>query len=216
MYRVACFWLMYIFFRDDVYAPPQKTIPIHTVTEGEVTPGYRLHQITLDPDKIVVSGPQTLLNSVLSLKTYVINLDGLNHSITLPVHLNLTPEFINLIGETIVVAKIEVLEELVTKTVTKIPINVKDAARAVLVEPHTISVVAEIPKNLVRDTPEPAMLFRAYVNAKDIQQARDVTVIVNGVSVPGHGPITIKSHTPLKVRISPVKDSKPEEKTQDM
>jgi hypothetical protein len=77
-------------------------------------------------------------------------------------------------------------------------------------------VVAEIPKNLVRDTPEPAMLFRAYVNAKDIQQARDVPVIVNGVSVPGHEPITIKSHKPLKVRISPVKDSKPETKALDM
>lgn len=194
----------------------QKTIPIHTVTEGEVTPGYKLRQITLDPDKIVVSGPQTTLNSVLSLKTYVINLDGLNHSITLPVHLNLTPEFINLIGETIVVAKIEVQEKLVTKKVGKIPINVKDAGRAVLVEPHTISVVAEIPENLVRDTPEPAMLFRAYVNAKDVEQPRDVSVIVNGVTVPGHGPITIKSHKPLKVRLSPVKDSKPASENQGM
>ncbi len=199
----------------------QKTIPIHTVTEGEVTPGYRLKQITLDPDKIVVSGPQTTLNSVLSLRTYVINLDGLNHSTTLPVHLNLTPEFINLIGETIVVAKIEVQEKLITQTVSKIPINVKDADRPVLVEPNSISVIAEIPENLVRDTPEPAMLFRAYVNAKDVRQPRNIPVVVNGVSVPGHEPITIKSHRPLKVRVTPVKDApkkaaKPAAKTQGM
>lgn len=199
----------------------QKTIPIHTVTEGEVTQGYTLRQITLDPDKVVVSGPQTILNSVLSLRTYVINLDGLDHSITLPVHLNLTPEFINLIGETIVVAKIEVQETLVTKTVRKIPINVKDAGQPVLVEPHSISVVADIPENLVRDTPEPAMLFRASVNAKDVQYARDIAVIVNGVSVPGHEPITIKSHKPLKVRVTPVKnapakETRPAVKPQEM
>ena len=53
------------------------------------------------------------------------------------------------------------------------------------------------------------MLFRAYVNAKDIRQPRDVRVIVNGLAVPGHEPITIKSHSPVKVRISPVEDPVP-------
>ncbi len=184
----------------------QKQIPIHAVTEGEVSQGYTLQQITLDPDKIVVSGPQTVVESELALKTYVINLDGLNHSITLPVHLDLSPEFVSLIGETVIVAKIEVQEKFVTKTVKKIPINVKDAGKPVIVEPNSITVVADIPENLIRDTPVPAMLFRAYVNAKDIQQPRNVAVIVNGVTVPGHEPITIRSHRPLKVHVTPVKN----------
>jgi len=194
----------------------QKQIPIHAVTEGEVSQGYKLEQITLDPDKIIVAGPKTVIESELALKTYVINLDGLNHSITLPVHLDLSPEFINLIGETVIVAKIEVQDKFVKKTVSKIPINVKDAGRPVIVEPSSITVVADIPENLVRDTPVPAMLFRAYVNAKDIQQQRDVTVIVNGVSVPGHEPITIKSYNPLKVHITPVKDPIPAASTKGM
>jgi len=184
----------------------QRQIPIHPVTEGEVSAGYRLQQISLDPDQIIVSGPRSLIDSERVLRTYVINLDGLNHSITLPVHLNLSPEFINLIGETVVVARIEVQEKFVEKTINKIPVNVKDASRAYLVEPHSISVVAEIPENLIRDTPVPAMLFRAYVNVRDIQQPKTVPVIVNGVSVPGHEPITIKSHRPLKVRVSPVRE----------
>jgi len=53
------------------------------------------------------------------------------------------------------------------------------------------------------------MLFRAYVNAKDVQQPLDVPVIVNGLAVPGHEPITIKSHSPAKVRISPVENPVP-------
>jgi YbbR domain-containing protein len=184
----------------------QKQIPIHAVTEGEVSQGYTLQQITLDPDKIVVSGPKAVIESELALKTYVINLDGLNHSITLPVHLDLSPEFVSLIGETVIVAKIEVQEKFVKKTVKKIPINVKDADIPVIVEPNSITVVADIPENLIRDTPVPAMLFRAYVNARDIQHPRNVAVIVNGVNVPGHEPITITSHSPLKVHITPVKN----------
>jgi len=187
----------------------QKTIPINAVTEGEVSAGYKLRQITMDPDKIIVSGPKTVLESALALQSYVINLDGLNHSITLPVHLNLSADFVNLIGETVVVAKIEVQEKFIKKTVDKIPINVKDASRSVIVEPDSITVVAVIPENLVRDTPVPSMLFRAYVNAKDVQQPLDVPVIVNGLAVPGHEPITIKSHSPAKVRISPVENPVP-------
>ena len=189
----------------------QKQIPIHPVTEGKVSPGYVLGQISLDPDQIIVSGPKGLIDSELSLKTYVINLDGLNHSITLPVHLNLSPELVNLMGETVVVAKIEVREKFVEKTITKIPINVKDASHPFLVKPHSISVVAEIPENLIRDTPVPAMLFRAYVNARDIQQPSTVPVIVNGVTVPGHEPISIKSHRPLKVRVTPLREHSTEQ-----
>ena len=187
----------------------QKTIPINAVTEGEVSAGYKLRQITLDPNKIIVSGSKTVLESALALQTYVINLDGLNHSITLPVHLNLSTEFVNLIGETVVVANIEVQEKIIKKTIGNIPINVKDASRSVIVEPDSITVVAEIPENLIRDTPVPSMLFRAYVNAKDVQQPREVPVIVNGLAVLGHEPITIKSHSPAKVRISPVRNPVP-------
>ena len=194
----------------------QKQIPIHAVTEGEVSQGYKLEQITLDPDKIIVAGPKTVVESELALKTYVINLDGLNHSITLPVHLDLSPEFVNLIGETVIVAKIEVKEKFIKKTVGKIPINVKDADIPVIVEPNSITVEADIPENLVRDTPVPAMLFRAYVNAKDIQLPQTVEVIVNGVTVPGHEPITIKSHSPLKVQVTPVKDPIPASPTKGL
>ncbi len=157
-----------------------------------------------------------MLESALALQTYVINLDGLNHSITLPVQLNLSADFVNLIGETVVVANIEVQEKLIKKTVGKIPINVKDANRSVIVEPDSITVVAEIPENLIRDTPVPSMLFRAYVNAKGVQQPRDVPVIVNGLTVPGHEPITIISHSPAKVHISPVKGPVPAMETQNL
>ncbi len=196
----------------------QKAIPIHPVTEGKVSRGYHLKSITLDPDKIIVSGPQTILTPALSLKTFVININNLNHSITLPVHINLSPAFVDLIGETVVVAKIEVMEKLVTKKISKIPVNVKDlkeGTKSVKLKPHSVTVVAEIAENLVRETPVPAMLFRAYVVAKDIKKPQDVDVVVDTVSVPGHEPITIKSYKPKKVRIIPLNKQKKKKTDKD-
>ena len=184
----------------------QKQIPINAVTEGEVSAGYKLLQITLTPDSLAVSGPESILDSAMALTTYVINLDGLDKSTTLPVHLNLSAEFDDLIGETTVSADIRVGEKLVNKTIKRIPINVKDATVPVKVEPDTITVVADIPENLIRDTPEPAMLFRASVNAREVRLTRKVAVTVTPVAVPGHAKIIIKSQEPLEVSLSPTKD----------
>ncbi len=191
----------------------QKQIPIHAVTEGHLADGFILKDIHLDPDKIVVSGPRNLVESERDLKTYVINLDKLNHSTTLSVNLNLSPEFIDLIGETVIVATITVQEKFITKTVKKIPINVKDPTGPVTLHPDTITVKAEIPQNLFRDTPVPSMLFRAYVNAKGINETKEIPVIVSGVNVPGHEPITILSRRPERVRIAPIHKQKKKKKS---
>ncbi len=183
----------------------QKQIPIHAVTEGEVSAGYKLLQITLKPNSLSVSGPESVLNTALALKTYVINLDDLDQSTTLPVHLNLSTEFGDLIGETTVTATIKVKEKMVNKTVKNIPINVKDAAIPVKIKPDSINILAEIPENLILNTPEPAMLFRASVNAKDVRLSRKISVTVTPVDVPGHDKIIIKSQEPLEVQLTPVK-----------
>ncbi len=182
----------------------QKNFVINPVTEGEPAPGYYLHNITLEPDHLAVSGPKTILDSEIALQTYVINLDRLDHSTVLQVRLNLNPDFLALIGETVVTAKLEVREKMVKKVITPIPINVRDSARPVKIEPHSISVLANIPENLLRDTPEPAMLFRASVSAAGIREATNVPVTVNTISVPGHAPIEILSIQPEQIRVWPM------------
>lgn len=93
----------------------ERQIPVTAVTEGDVAKGYILKEISLTPDKILVSGPESLVTLEQSLKTYMINLSGLDHSTTLPVHLDLSPEFMELIGETTVVAKLAVADKFVEK-----------------------------------------------------------------------------------------------------
>jgi YbbR domain-containing protein len=182
----------------------QKRFPISPITEGELAPGYVLQRIYLDPDYLEISGPRSILEKGTGLKTYVINLDNLDHSTSLQVHLNLDPDFFDLIGETVVTAKIEVREKMIKRTIENIPVNVRDSNGPVTVEPDTVSVTVSIPENLIKDTPEPAMLFRASVSSIDVKIPKKMPVNVNGVNVPGHEPISILSVTPSEVIVSPV------------
>ncbi|MDU9048720.1 MAG: CdaR family protein [Candidatus Electrothrix sp. Rat3] len=180
----------------------ERQIPITAVTEGDVAEGYILKEVALNPDKILVSGPASIVTQEEALKTYVINLAGLDHSTTLPVHLDLSPEFMELIGETMVVAKLAVADKFVEKKVKKIPINIREVEQEVQAKPNSITVVAAIPEKLISETPVLSMLFRASVSAGSGEFPRKVQVIVNGVSVPGHEPIQIISYSPTEVQVS--------------
>ena len=186
----------------------ERQIPIIAMTEGDVAEGYILKEVVLNPDKILVAGPKSVVTQEQTLKTYVINLKGLNHSTTLPVHLDLAPEFMELMGETTVVAKLTVADKFVEKKVRKIPINIRDTEQEVRVKPDDITVIAEIPEKLLSETPVLSMLFRATVNAGPGEFPRTEPVTVTGIAVPGHESIRVISYTPKEVEVSLVKKSK--------
>ncbi|MBM9512746.1 YbbR-like domain-containing protein [Desulfogranum marinum] len=186
----------------------QKDFAINPVLEGEPAAGYVLKSITIDPDRLPVTGPKTLLEKQTALKTVVIVLDGLEQSTKLQVALDLSDEMFKLIGETVVTATLEVDETMLIKTVRGIPVNVRDAELPFRTIPSMVTVEANIPENLIRDTPELAMLFRASVSSKtepDIDGFIPLTV--NGINVPGHKPIAIMQVKPKKVRLIPVENS---------
>lgn len=183
----------------------EKQFPITAVTEGIPNVGYALAGVTLDPPNLTVTGPNSVLEQQSLLKTFVINLDGLDKSTTLQVQLDLDDSMLNLIGETVVTVKINVNEVILKKTVRGIPVNVRGANHPMKTAPTMVTVEAAIPENLIRETPELAMLFRAFVNA-DTKPNKEglVPVAVNGISVPGHSPVKVINVKPEKVRLIPV------------
>ena len=179
----------------------QREFPINPVTEGALKKGYKLQRITIEPDQLTISGPRTILDKGKVLKTYLIDLKNLDKSTTLQVHLNLDQDFNDLIGETVVTAKIDVVENMIEHTVKDIPVNVKDSKGSIILEPNSITVKARIPENLISDTPELSMLFRAFVSSNGVVTTTTKPVIVNGINVPGHEPITILSVTPSEITV---------------
>ena len=181
----------------------RRDFAITPVTKGKPAAGFSLDSITLNPPKISVSGPQTILEQERALKTYTIDLDGVNQPKKLQVHLQLSEPLLKLIGETVIEADIVLKETMVKKTVRNIPINLKELPQGAKIQPATVSVEAAIPELVVQETPELAMLFRAVVNGATVSSEGELPIMVNGISLPGHAPIVIQSVTPDKVRIAP-------------
>lgn len=189
----------------------QKNFPIKGVTEGKPVSGYELHKITLDPDHLVISGPRAVLENDQDLKTYAISLNGLDRTTTIQVHLNLKPEFFDLIGETVVSAKVEVREILEELTV-EVPVSAQEPHVPMKIQPQSVSVRASFPKNLIRNTKDLSTLLEATVATGAITAPTVVPVKVNGLAVPGHDPVKVISITPPEVEVSPLETTTPETK----
>ena len=179
----------------------QRNIPVEAQIKGKVGLGYALKEVTLSPDKILVSGPQSLLEQQTALKTVPIDLEGRTRSETIPVNLALSSELMSLIGETSVAAKITVQEKFVEKIVYNIPIKAADAAAQVSFEPDTVSVFASLPERLAANSHSLSLLFTASVQVGDAPLPRKAPVEVSSVSISGHEPIVIKSFTPQEVKV---------------
>jgi YbbR domain-containing protein len=181
----------------------RKDFPITPITKGKPAAGFILESLTFTPRQISVTGPQTILEKEESLKTAVINLEGVDSSSTFQVHLDLNEALLKLIGETVIEAKLTLKEIMVRKTVRAIPINSKEAGVPVRFSPPTVTVEAEIPEQIVRTTSELATLFQASVNASADKADQEVQILVNGINMPGHAPIVILKIIPDKARILP-------------
>ena len=180
----------------------EKEFAVTPVTRGKPAAGYVLEEVVLNPAKIPVTGPQAYLGRETALNTHQINLDGLHQSTQFQVHLNLSDTLLRLIGETVVQANVVIREAMVRRKVQDIPINARGYGQeGMRIVPPTVSVEADIPELVIHETPEPAMLFRAVLSGEVDLETGELAVMVNGISLPGHAPIVIRSFTPQKVRI---------------
>lgn len=179
----------------------QKKIPVKPILEGKPLAGYEVVEVSVQPDILKITGPLSIITDHQLLKTFIINLDGLDRSMTVPVQLDLSPELIDLIGEPVVSVKIIVQEKMIKKTVSSIPVNIHNADISVKVIPAKIKIEAYIPENLVHKTPELSMLFRASVQPEGNVFPQEVNIRVSGVAVPDHAAVKILSVLPEKVRL---------------
>ena len=187
----------------------QKNFPVKPITEGKLAAGYELRGITLAPDHLVISGPRSILDKEQTLRTYAINLNDLDRATTVQIHLNLGPEFFDLIGETVVTAQVELQEKLEERTVNAVPVTVREARTPVKIKPQTVAVRASFPQNLLHQTANLTSLLQATVTANGQAKQGTAAVVASGVSVPGHDPIKIISVTPAEVEVTPLEAAPP-------
>ena len=181
----------------------EKSIPLVATTSGEPARGFSLEGIRLSPALIKVNGPRNLISKVQSINTIAIDVDGLTQTSTVQVPLVLSEPLQKLIGETVVEAEILIKEPMTRRTVHYIPINLKQADRGAQVSPAMVSVEADIPSKVARETPELNMLFRASVNVAEADKNGDAPIRVEAINLPNHSAINILSVRPEQASLSP-------------
>ncbi len=179
-----------------------KNIPLVAKTAGDPARGFSLEGIRLNPEYIKVNGPFTSISKVQSINTATIDVKGLTQTSTVQVALDLSGTLRNLLGETVIEAEILIREPMTRRTVHYIPINVKNAGKDNRVSPPMVSVEADIPSKVVRETPELNMLFRASINAAEADAQGHAPIRVEAIAIPNHTAINIISVRPEQARIS--------------
>lgn len=94
--------------------------PIIVEWEGEPAPGYRLLDVNVEPDSVLVTGPPNQLDLLSRVRTELIDITGLDESQSFPVTLNL-PEGIELNEVQPIVVEFEIEPILTTSIVRKTP-----------------------------------------------------------------------------------------------
>jgi len=179
----------------------QKEIPIKPII-GEAPPEtFRLKGITLEPDRINLSGPDAVIGKLFSLKTMPIDLSDIQGSTTRQVSLNLTPKIAELIGEPTVTAKIEVQERLADATAKGVPVQAMGLTDhlAAKITPSAVTVELQVPPPMLGNGKNLAEAVQATVAAEAIGPGvHDLPV---GVAPTVRG-IRIVSVTPDKVTVT--------------
>jgi YbbR domain-containing protein len=144
----------------------EKTLIVKAVISGTPPRGFRLLSVVLDPQTISITGPQNILDGEKIINTDVIDISNLTDTTLKQVSLVLPPEISDLIGETVVTAHINIIEQMTEEQIPGVPIvlSKKDAEDYQLPE-ATITVRAEIPNTVEKNTEDLKTLFVATVDS---------------------------------------------------
>ena len=137
----------------------QKDFPITPFTSGDVAAGYEVEKLVMNPEKITITGPETVLSLADQLITEIIDINGLKETKSYQVPLDLDPKFVSLIGQTAVTAEVVVAPKMVEKKLAKVKVNAAVGGSKREVAPEHVSVILRVPVLLLRDVKEVDKLF---------------------------------------------------------
>ena len=130
----------------------KKELPIKPITHGKLPEEYELVSISIQPEKLDISGPQDILSHQRYLETTPIDLSDVTTSTGKQIPLDLKPEVADLIGDPMVTARIEIKDKLVEKEINKLEITPSGLAPPLTAKlsPTRLSVKALIPMALAK------------------------------------------------------------------
>jgi YbbR domain-containing protein len=145
----------------------RKSVSVQPVVVGEPAPGFSIAKVSVEPQQVTVSGPESELAGLSRVWSKPIDVAGLNSSVRRPVGLDFKGYHLSAVRDGPVEAQVEVEERVVTREFRDVPVRVMGAEYAYSVEPARINLLVMGPMNAVR--------------ALDIGQGLEVTIDAAGL-----------------------------------
>ncbi len=154
----------------------ERSVMVIPVITGEPPFGYFFEDVIIDPEKVFVSGPESLIKTLESVYTKDISIKNLTETTVKEVGLDLPDEKISLDEEMVVSVKVIIKEQYVLKRIEKkevLPQNLKEGYDA-MIEDVTVSTLIKVPKRLERELS--AESISIFVDCEEVDEAGTFTL----------------------------------------
>ncbi len=151
----------------------QKSLDIKPTIKGRPAENFKLKSVTLEPSKIEISGPQDVLDDEEYLKTKIIDISGQKSSFLKQVTLDIKPAIVELVGEPVVSAQVDIVEKTTTRVISQIPVELVNAeVRNFRLDPKVVDIRVELPVSITKETQDLKKLFRATADPSGLGIAK--------------------------------------------
>lgn len=156
----------------------QKEVPVVVTLNGAPAQGFVVTAAVTQPATVVITGPELIVAPLTALPTRPIDVGGLTETLKKEVALELADGLQVLFPKTVITAEITVAERIVTRKLTAIPVQARNASAAYRITPATIDLEVRGPAKIVARLPE-GESFMVYVDLAGLAPgvyARRVTI----------------------------------------
>jgi len=174
-----------------------KDVPIVLKFKGMLNQKISFYKdIELDPKRVLVSGPEKLLNNINYLESEEIDLSKLKKSQSLKVKLRKSEEFIEYKGEIITVKFY--IEKKVTKEFKNVPVLFINRNRNLKITPDSLTAIVEIegPESIIKN-----MLPGELTLTVDLSGIEKKGVYILRINQPMKEFVKIKNMNPSEVKV---------------
>jgi len=109
----------------DIEEKHTRSVPVSPTIVGEPATGYRLAQIEVAPNEVVVEGPYSVVERLARLPTEPVNVAGLTESKTFEVPVTLKPRTLTRVNSDPVQIRVVIEAMTSQRTFTKVPVIVR-------------------------------------------------------------------------------------------
>ncbi len=131
------------FLRVQLENKMTKTFKVTTPYKGKPAKGYIALEAAVEPSLVNLSGARSVINSIKNLETMPVDLTNARDAFKKKVPLNLDNTTVTSASEHIILVTVPIIEQLVTKTVENIPIQILNCSYNANIKPPEITIHVE-------------------------------------------------------------------------